>query len=157
MSRHQGRPLLRARILTRRVPLAALTGLAALSCASGFESVQSESRSKLYLLEKGMTREQVREVMGTEPMEYNRGLFRTAAIPNPWDEEAHVVGGESVAILYYVTNIQDSDGEIGDDELTPLVLVQGRLAGWGWPFLEAFEARIGLERVGPRAPEPDGG
>lgn len=149
--------LLRAALPASRGALALVATLAALSCAQGFERVRSESRAKLYLLEKGMTREQVLEAMGTEPMEYDRGMFRTGAIPNPWDEEAHVVGGENVEILYYVTDIRSSDGEIADDELTPLVLVESRLAGWGWPFLADFETRIGLEREGPRPPEPGGG
>ncbi len=129
-----------------------LAGVAALACAPGFERVQSESRAKLYRLEAGMTRAEVLEAMGTEPMEYNRGMFRTGAIPQPWDSEEHVVGGESVEILYYVTDIRSADGEISDDELTPLVLVEGRLAGWGWPFLSDFATRIGLERKGPRPP-----
>lgn len=144
----------RIRPLPRHALLPLLAGVAALACAPGFERVQSESRAKLFRLEPGMTKDQVLEAMGTEPMEYNRGMFRTGAIPQPWDAEDHVVGGESVEILYYVTNIRSADGEIADDELTPLVLVEGRLAGWGWPFLSDFERRIGLERVGPRPPPP---
>ena len=35
------------------------------ACASGFETVQSENRAKLYRLEPGQTREQVLEEMGT--------------------------------------------------------------------------------------------
>jgi len=146
---------LHGRALPRRVLLPFLAVVAAAACAPGFERVQSESRAKLYLLEPGMPRAQVLEAMGTEPMKFNKGMFRTGAIPQPWDTEEHVLGGESVEILYYVTNIRTSDGEISDDELTPLVLVEGHLAGWGWPFLSDFESRIGLEREGPRPPEPD--
>lgn len=152
MSIHRGRQV-RGRTSRRYGILALLAGLAAVACAPGFERVQSESRAKLYKLEPGMTRAQVLEAMGTEPMEYNKGMFRTGAIPQPWDAEEHVLGGESVEILYYVTDIRTADGEISEDELTPLVLVEGKLAGWGWPFLADFERRIGLERVGPRPPQ----
>lgn len=144
----------RGRALLGYGVLPLLAGLVAVACTPGFERVQSESRAKLYKLELGMTRTEVLEAMGTEPMEYNKGMFQTGAIPQPWDAEEHVIGGESVEILYYVTNILTPDGEISDDELTPLVLVEGRLAGWGWPFLSDFEGRIGLERVGPRPPDP---
>jgi hypothetical protein len=142
----------RGRALRWQGVLPLLAGLVAVACAPGFERVQSESRAKLYKLERGMPRAEVLEAMGTEPMEYNKGMFTTGAIPQPWDAEEHVLGGESVEILYYVTNIRTPDGEISDDELTPLVLVEGKLAGWGWPFLADFERRIGLERVGPRPP-----
>lgn len=152
MSVQRGRPV-RGRASRRYGILVLLAGLAAVACAPGFERVQSESRAKLYKLEPGMTRVQVLEAMGTEPMEYNKGMFQTGAIPQPWDAEEHVLGGESVEILYYVTDIRTADGEISDDELTPLVLVEGKLAGWGWPFLADFESRIGLERVGPRPPQ----
>ena len=144
----------RGRALRLHGVLPLLAGLVAVACTPGFEHVQSESRSNLYKLEPGMTRAAVLEAMGTEPLEYNKGMFRTGAIPQPWDAEEHVIRGESVEILYYVTTIRTPDGEISDDELTPLVLVEGQLAGWGWPFLSDFEGRIGLERVGPRPPDP---
>ncbi|MDT8436972.1 MAG: DUF3192 domain-containing protein, partial [Gemmatimonadota bacterium] len=124
----------------------------AAGCAGGFEYVQSESRVRLFRLEAGMPADSVRAVMGTEPMKYDRGIFQAGEIPNPWDEESHVIRGESVDILYYVTHVREPDGRIADDELTPLVLVQGRLAGWGWPFLDAFAERTGLVRTGPRPP-----
>jgi hypothetical protein len=124
------------------------------ACASGFENVKSENRAKLYLLERGQTREQVLEEMGTEPQEYNKGVFgKSGIVPNPYDQEVHEVGGDKVEIFYYATHITNTDGLITNDELTPLILVDDILVGWGWPYLDAFVEENDLTLIGPRAPE----
>jgi hypothetical protein len=121
------------------------------ACASGFETVRSENRAKLYLLERGQTREQVLEEMGTEPQEYNKGVFgQSGIVPNPYDEEVHEMGTDKIEILYYATNIKNTDGLITDDELTPLVLVDDILVGWGWSYLEVFAEENELTLVGPK-------
>ena len=133
----------------------AFTVAGCLACTSGFENVQSENRAKLYLLEPGQTREQVLEEMGTEPQEYNRGVFRSSGIvPNPYSAESHVVRGDSVEIFYYATHIKNTDGMITDDELTPLVLVNDVLVGWGWSYLNAFVEQNEVPIAGPQPPEP---
>jgi hypothetical protein len=123
------------------------------ACASGFENVKSENRAKLYLLERGQTREQVLEEMGTEPQEYNKGVFgKSGVVPNPYDQEVHEVGGDKVEILYYATHIANTDGVITSDELTPLVLVDDLLVGWGWQYLGAFAEEYDLRLEGPPSP-----
>ncbi len=131
--------------------IAAALGLGA--CASGFETVQSENRAKLYLLERGQTREQVLEEMGTEPQEYNKGVFgQSGVVPNPYDQEVHQVGSDKIEIFYYATNIKNTDGLISNDELTPLVLVDDILVGWGWTYLDVFVDENDLTLIGPRTP-----
>jgi hypothetical protein len=122
------------------------------ACASGFETVQSENRAKLYLLEIGQTREQVLEEMGTEPQEYNKGILSSGLVQNPYDSESHVVDGEKIEIFYYATHIKNSDGVITSDELTPLVLVDDVLVGWGWQYLGAFTERYDVRLEGPPSP-----
>ena len=137
-----------ARVLTSLIAVVAASG-----CAQGFEQVQSENRAKLFLLEVGQTRQQVLEEMGTEPQTFNQGVFRSDGIvPNPYDSESHLLGSTEVEVLYYVTNVQNKDGVITDDELTPLILVDGILVGWGWSYLNTFTTDNDLTLIGPQAP-----
>ncbi len=129
-----------------------LVAVVAGACASGFETVQSENRAKLYLLERGQTREQVLEEMGTEPQEYNKGVLSSGVVQNPYDSETHIAGGEKIEVFYYATHIKNSDGVITSDELTPLVLVDDVLVGWGWKYLAAFTEQYDLRLDGPPSP-----
>jgi hypothetical protein len=132
--------------------------LAVSGCAQGFEQIQSENRAKLFLLEVGQTRQQVLEEMGTEPQTFNQGVFRSdGVVPNPYDSETHLVGATEIEVLYYVTNVQNKDGVITNDELTPLVLVDGILVGWGWSYLDTFTTDNDLTLIGPQAPPLDPG
>jgi hypothetical protein len=56
------------------------------------------------------------------------------AVPNPYRSEIKKVGNKNYEILFYYTDIRKQDGAITDDELTPLVLEDGKLIGWGWFF-----------------------
>ena len=142
-----------ARVLTLLIAVLAVSG-----CAQGFEQVQSENRAKLFLLEVGQTRQQVLEEMGTEPQTFNQGVFRSdGVVPNPYDSETHLLGATEIEVLYYVTNVQNKDGVITDDELTPLVLVDGILVGWGWSYLDTFSTDNDLTLIGPQAPPLDPG
>lgn len=142
-----------ARVMTLLIALLAVSG-----CAQGFEQVQSENRAKLFLLEVGQTRQQVLEEMGTEPQTFNQGVFRSdGVVPNPYDSETHLKGATEIEVLYYVTNVQNKDGVITDDELTPLVLVDGILVGWGWSYLDTFSTDNDLTLIGPQAPPLDPG
>jgi hypothetical protein len=129
-----------------------VVGFAVSACSSGFESVQSENRAKLYRLERGQTREQVLEEMGTEPQEYNTGVLSSGVVDNPYASESHQAAGEKIEIFYYATHIKNSDGIITSDELTPLVLVDDVLVGWGWTYLDAFAEQNDLTLEGPPSP-----
>jgi len=148
-----GREKIAPRGLFRRATMLAVAGLAVFGCAQGFEQVQSENRAKLFRLEPGQTRQQVLEEMGTEPQKYNKGVFRSdGVVPNPYDSETHVKGGGEIEILYYATNVKNNDGVITNDELTPLVLVDGILVGWGWTYVGTFTDDNDLTLLGPQPP-----
>jgi hypothetical protein len=141
------------RSILARALLFVLAGSTVSGCAQGFEQIQSENRAKLFRLEVGQTRQQVLEEMGTEPQTFNQGVFRSdGVVPNPYDSETHLVGSTEIEVLYYVTNVQNKDGVISNDELTPLVLVNGILVGWGWPYLDTFTDDNDLTLIGPQAP-----
>ena len=145
------------RVLVRLLTLV-VSSVVASGCAQGFEQVQSENRAKLFRLEVGQTRQQVLEEMGTEPQTFNQGAFRSdGVVPNPYDSETHLVGATEIEVLYYVTNVQNKDGVITNDELTPLVLVDGILVGWGWSYLDTFTTDNDLALLGPQAPPLDPG
>ena len=140
------------RVLVRLLTLV-VSSVVASGCAQGFEQVQSENRAKLFRLEVGQTQQQVLEEMGTEPQIFNQGVFRSdGVVPNPYDSETHLVGSTEIEVLYYVTNVQNKDGVITNDELTPLVLVDGILVGWGWTYLQTFTDDNDLVLIGPQAP-----
>jgi hypothetical protein len=148
-----GRNTIAPRGLAARLLTVAVAGLTAAGCSQGFEQVQSESRAKLFRLEVGQTRQQVLEEMGTEPQTFNQGVFRSdGVVPNPYDSETHLLGTTEIEVLYYVTNVKNKDGVITNDELTPLILVNGILAGWGWNYLQTFTADNDLTLIGPQAP-----
>lgn len=37
-----------------------------------------------------------------------------------------------IEILFYYTQARQFDGKLTDDELTPLVFINGKLDSWGW-------------------------
>jgi hypothetical protein len=54
--------------------------------------------------------------------------------------------GHVFELLLYYTDIKRRDGAITDDELTPLVILDGKLDGWGWSYwqdiVQKFEIRM---------------
>jgi hypothetical protein len=104
-----------------------------------------------------MSRTEVLAVMGTETTRYCQliqgcpfGIFGIGlweSVTNPYrNETVRSAAGTSVEVLYYYTDVKHADGSITDDELTPIVLEEGRVVGWGWSFVdqavERYEIRI---------------
>jgi len=57
-------------------------------------------------------------------------------INNPYRVEAFKgKDGHIHEVLYYYTDLKKDDGVITNDELTPIVLKDGKVVGWGWGFL----------------------
>ena len=91
---------------------AALVLTATLSTSCGYFQAR-EQRAKLADIRVGMSKEQVREIAGT-PLENE--LFGTDDL---W---------------YYYTNPKWYDGLVTQDECTPFVFEDERLAGWGHDY-----------------------
>ena len=100
--------------------------------------LRERNTGSLAKLTAGLGKETVMEMMGTEP---SKGVFMW--IDNPYRSET-LTGkdGKSYEVLYYYTDLKHRDDRITDDELTPLVFHDGKLIGWGYPFLD--------QRVPPR-------
>jgi hypothetical protein len=103
------------------------------------EQARMENRQKLVRLSIGMTKAEVFEVMGTKTMVLTSTAdleTEVRKINNPYRvESAKDTLGQTYEILFYYTDLKKADGVISDDELTPLVIKDGKLIGWGWTFL----------------------
>ena len=69
-------------------------------------------------------------------------------LQNPHRNELYEAAGSDWEVLFYYTRVVDDDGQVTDDELTPVVLRDGTLVGIGWEYwaeqasLYAIPARI---------------
>jgi len=78
----------------------------------------SKNNDNLLLLEMGMTKEQVLQIMDKPDL----------------NEAYESLYGKSIVIYFYYTQRQWSDGNVTKDECTPVVFEDGRLVGWGSEF-----------------------
>ena len=112
-----------------------------LSGCARLSEIRGENRQKLLGLSTGLTKQEVLNVMGTETMKTRRRV-----ITNPYRTEMYRSNGREIELLLYYTDVKKSDGAITDDELTPLVLMDGKLDGWGWLYwddiVHKYEIRI---------------
>lgn len=120
--------------------LVAFLGLL-VGCAS-LESIRAQNREHLIRLSPGMTKSDVLQVMGTKTI----SDFYSDTITNPYRTELYRSAGHTFEVLLYYTDIKKADGAITDDELTPIVLLDGKLDGWGWLYWEnlvrKYELRV---------------
>ena len=108
-----------------------LTGCGNLYLEPG-ELLRTENAANINKLSVGMSQATVTELMGSEPA---KGLFYW--VDNPVRSETLTdKDGKSYEVLYYYTDLKQRDDKITDDELTPLVFENGKLIGWGYPFLD---------------------
>ena len=128
------------------------------------DTVRAQNREGLSQLSVGMPKADVLRVMGTETIQtYTRPAlpsgkgtsripdrtemhFRDTLINNPYrTETSHTADGTFVEILLYYTDRQSADHAITNDELTPLIIEGGLLAGWGWSYLEQNVQKYRIE------------
>jgi hypothetical protein len=82
-------------------------------------------------LSPGMDKALVMRTMGTEP---SRSIFMW--IDNPYRvENTRGKNERTYEVLYYYTDMKHRDDKITDDELTPVILENGKLIGVGYAFL----------------------
>ena len=48
-------------------------------------------------------------------------------------------------MLYYHTDLKTPDGAVTDDELTPVVLIEDKVIGWGWILVRRFKEKGGTQ------------
>ena len=131
-------------IRTFIVPLVAVTviGCASLDPRPSLEQIRAQNRQNLLQLSPGITKSDVLKIMGTETIsaQYDR------VITNPYRTEMYRAGGHTFELILYYTDIKKSDDAITDDELMPIVILDGKLDGWGWSYwnnlVQKYELRV---------------
>ena len=89
----------------------------------------------------GMTKQEVKAVMGGEVVigyeksDNASGTFVPVTMKNPIRTEYLKSAGKNYEVEFYFTQIKQADGTVSDDELTPMVFENNRLAGKDWDFL----------------------
>ncbi|UCG38350.1 MAG: DUF3192 domain-containing protein [bacterium] len=81
----------------------------------------------------GMTREQVVQAMLQEV----QALQMAGRVRNPY-ATLFIPGrdGETLEVMYYYVTMKKGDNVVTSDEMVPVILKGGRVAGWGWELLE---------------------
>lgn len=116
------------------------------------QNLMTANRSNLSKLQIGMTKDQVMQTMGTEGKETCNTVLpfficgSSELINNPYRTTGFHNDGKTYHVLYYWTDVKKRDGAITDDELTPLLIENGTLVGWGSQLLDStikkYELRV---------------
>jgi hypothetical protein len=123
--------------------VAALLALALASCAqphvARYQSAVATNYRNFDSIRLGMTMDEVHQRMGRGHLvNYKRVQLR-----NPWQTEAfRVSDGLQVDVLYYVTQGYVWQSADSRHATTPVVFENGKVAGWGWGYLDRNRDRF---------------
>ena len=90
----------------------------------------------------GMSEKEVESVLGSmvivgyELQDAASEQYKPMTVRNPVRREKYNKGGRVYDVVYYLAGIKSSDGKMSDDEMVPLVFLDGKLVGSGWDFLD---------------------
>lgn len=95
----------------------------------GIARARSDNRQRLQRVEVGMSKADLVDVMGEDAVWAGD---ETGWIDNPFRTESFPdETGRRVEVMFYYTHRVERDGVVSDDELTPVVLRDGKVEGWG--------------------------
>jgi hypothetical protein len=114
-------------------------------CANLFfdnlERMRDDNKKNIAQLSVGMTRVELEKVMGNGVAggtlgDIVFGRLQHLRASNPMREE-RISGpdGTSYVVVFYYTDLRTRDDKITDDELTPVVLRDEKIAGIGYAYL----------------------
>lgn len=162
--------LIQSRRLTACIAVGVLASMpsacssASMQSAGGFRETNHANVARLT---PGMSRDQVLSIMGTQSLPHplgteGSGQARTErdsmgvtqvqiltgsnapALYNPMRTGTYEVGGHTWEVLFYYARLVEDDGVVSDDELEPVVLRDGFLAGVGWVYWREIAAEEGI-------------
>lgn len=105
-----------------------------------YDVLRDTNRVNITRIDKGMTKSQVYEIMGSGTATGSAGT-----IANPYKRELikDRAGNEHEVLYYYTERIGDKDWENG---MTPIALRDGRVVGIGWRYLESSDLNVTIRR-----------
>jgi len=171
-----------ARRISRTWCSAGIAGIVLLAaCASATTRTaggfREQNRVNVQRLAVGMSRDQVLSIMGTESLERPAGTegsgavrteqdtlgvtqvqiplgARAPSLYNPMRSATFEADGRSWEVLYYYVRMVEDDDRVTDDELEPVVLRNGYLAGLGWAYWSEAARETGIPLERPDSAEP---
>lgn len=102
-------------------------------------TIRTENRLNISKISLGMTRPEVLELMGDKSARTSFGK-NAVTVTNPYRSELRQANGQNYEVLYYYTHQDQKDWpgkrfKILERELTPVVLKEDKVIGWGNKFL----------------------
>jgi hypothetical protein len=108
----------------RRVGLAALSVGALAACGD----------SRVKELTAGISRDSTLAIMQTVPSAAD-------SLPNVHERGVYLVNGQMIEVMLFPRDGDSHKGEqLDEKEVTPVVLTDGALAGWGWSYWDSVTA-----------------
>ena len=104
------------------------------SCIMNFPyaKLTARNRENLNKLSVGMTKAEAISIMGSETKRLLGGLIVTS----PYRVETIKDNtGSSLEIMFFYTDEKEYPAVVSDDELTPVILKDGKVDGWGRTYL----------------------
>ena len=136
---------LATRITILSCALAAFVVLAACGphYVRAYRAAVAENQNATKDLSLGMPASSVRSLMGDgDLIQYKKIYFI-----DPWRSESYqLTDGTDVLILYYLTEPARKYYHPDDQALTPIVLENDRVVGWGWTYLRSNTERYRVGR-----------
>jgi hypothetical protein len=103
-----------------------------------YQDAVSENQQALQSLRPGMSASEVRALMGEGEVVRYKKIY----LVDPWRSEAFPLpDGTDVLILFYVTQPAREYYHTEDHDLTPIVLEDDRVVGWGSSYLRRSNDR----------------
>ena len=97
------------------------------SSTSPWHNFAFDTRSRILKLSTGMIKQEVISIMGAETLSRD-----DVSVGKPYKNSMYNKNGDVIEIFFYYTEARQFDGKLTDDELTPLVFINGKLDSWGW-------------------------
>lgn len=109
---------------TRRVMSTALTGIATLASAACGDA-------RLDKLSAGIARDSALKVI-------NEGAS-SDSMARVYKQETYLLNGKMTNVLFYNSDgiRQANDSTLSAEKQTPIVIVDGKVAGWGWTYYDS--------------------
>ncbi len=104
-------------------------------CAPSLMMVQAENRSKLNNISLGISKSEVLNIMGTSTVKVASPVG-WVYINSPYRSETMEESGKSYEILFFWTDTKKNASVVVDDDLTPIVLYNNKVVGYGWRYLK---------------------